>query len=81
MAKFRKSPAHTPQADRFIGTTGRLEMMATRISPDHLEKLRALAYYDRDKSQRQIIEAALEIYFEQHQDQLNAALAMYKQRG
>lgn len=84
MSKFKKPPSK--QVDNFINnaamSTSRksknenLQTMTTRIQSDYLEKLKALAYFSRT-SQREVIEAALDGYFENHKKELSEALKLF----
>ena len=79
MTKFKKSP----QARDFITggkpAAGNLDTLTIRISPVTLERLRALAYFKRSTSQREIIEAALDKYFQKNAADLEKALKLWDQ--
>lgn len=53
--------------------------ITTRIDPDLLEKLQALAYVNAGLSQREIIEQALKRYFKSNKDRVNRAVMLHNQ--
>lgn len=80
MSKFKKRP-QSKEIDQFISGVkkpGKLETLTIRIRPEYLERLRALSYLKRNTSQRDIIETALDWYFDQHKDDLKKAEKLYQ---
>ncbi len=79
MSKFKKR-----SADDFVNSAKvrqdvqKYPAMTSRLHPDILEKLQAMAYVNKSKSQRMILEEALQDYFKKNSKQLDEALELYR---
>lgn len=56
------------------------EYFNTRIRPEYLKNIRALAHFKSELSQRIILEQALDLYFKKHKATLDRALKHYEEK-
>lgn len=57
-----------------------LSTFTTRIQDQYLKKLKAFAYYKR-VSQREVIEKALQEFFDGREEELEEAMELFEQNG
>lgn len=60
-------------------TQEEMEVFTTRLQKSYLKKVRAVAYINKDKSQREIIEKALDLYFDANEGEVEKALKIWRE--